>query len=145
MLHPLLQHSRLLCHNLALRLCTTTCLHKCPYQALLKLCQYLSQLQSLVWSFPAKESHVIITPQDPRRRSDSPVPAQGPPTKPLTTTGSPCTLTTIDEQPIKMHIKKRASDTLNNQWEIKEIPAKSRNITRSRRHLLPPPKLDCQN
>ena len=89
---------------------------------------------------PRQGKPVIITPQDPRRRSDSPVPPQGPPAKPLTATGSPCTLTTIDEQPIKMRIKKRASDTLNNQWEIEEIPAKSCNVTRSRRHLLPPPK-----
>ena len=39
-----------------------------------------------------------------------------------------------------MHIKKRASETLHNQWEIEEIPAKSRNITKYRRHLKPPPK-----
>ena len=89
---------------------------------------------------PCQGKPVIIAPQDPRKRSDSPVPPQGPPPKPQPATGSPFTLATIDEQPIKMHIKKRASDMLSNQWEIEEIPAKSRNITRSRRHLPPPPK-----
>ena len=88
---------------------------------------------------PRQGKPVVISPQDPRKRSDSPVPPNGPPPKPLTT-GSPCTLTTIDEQPIKMHIKKRASDAVNNQWEIEEIPTKSHNVTRSRRHLPPPPK-----
>ena len=88
---------------------------------------------------PRQGKPIVITPQDPRKRSDSPVPPNGPQPKPLTT-GSPCTLTTIDEQPIKMRIKKRASDAVNNQWEIEEIPAKSRNVTRSRRHLPPPPK-----
>ena len=88
---------------------------------------------------PCQGKLVIITPQDPRKRSDSPVPPNGPQPKPLTT-GSPCTLTTIDEQPIKMCIKKRASDAVNNQWEIEEIPAKSCNVARSRRHLPSPSK-----
>ena len=83
---------------------------------------------------PCQGKPIIITPQDPRKRSDSLVPPNGPQPKPLTT-GSPCTLTTIDEQPIKMCIKKRASNAVNNQWEIEEIPAKSCNVTRSRRHL----------
>ena len=88
---------------------------------------------------PRQGKPIVITPQDPRKRFDSLVPPNGPQPKPLTT-GSPCTLTTIDEQPIQdAYIKMRASDAVNNQWEIEEIPAKSRNVTRSRRHLPPPP------
>ena len=99
------------------------------------LVSHLSTIPSV--TIPCQGKPIVITPQDPRKRSESPVPPNGPPPKPLTTS-SPCTLTTIDEQPIKMRIKKRASDAVNNQWEIEEIQAKSHHVIRSRRHLPPP-------
>ena len=82
---------------------------------------------------------IVITPQKPTKRANSLVPPQGPPQKPLNNTTTPCTLTTINEQPLKMHIKKRASDKINNQWKIEELPAKTHHTTRSSRILPPPP------
>ena len=89
-------------------------------------------------ALPHQGKLIIITPQEGQKRPDSPVPPQGPPPKPIGTVQAPCTLATIDEQPIKMHIKKRVSEKTNGQWEVEEIPPKTCHMTRSRGPLLPP-------